>query len=117
MSNPLSGFDASGVTVSNNKKSYSLDETLAIMQMFKEGIRISQVSALTARSTHSLRYKFLEGEIILNGKKVQRSIRQYTTLEALYESFGVSVPENIESDSQARIKSFRSTLDTLLAAV
>ena len=110
MSNLLTGFQASVTTSGKTKKEYNLTEVLGIMQMFKEGMKVSQVAELTSRSVHSLRYKFLEGEIILNGKKTFRSIRQHTTLEALYTAHNVTPPENIEEDVATRIADYKSLL-------
>ena len=112
MSNFLNGFQSSvGSSNGKTKKDYNLTEVLGIMQMFKEGLKVSQVSELTGRSVHSLRYKFLEGEIILNGKKVQRSIRQYATLEDLYTAHGEAIPADIEDDVTTRIAEYKNILE------
>jgi len=112
MSNLLNGFQDATIASGKTKKEYSLSEVLGIMQMFKEGLKVSQVAELTGRSVHSLRYKFLEGEIILNGKSVIRSIRQHTTLAALYTAHNVTPPEDIEADATARIAEFKNILTT-----
>ena len=83
MSNLLNGFQASVTTSGKTKKEYNLTEVLGIMQMFKEGMKVSQVAELTSRSVHSLRYKFLEGEIILNRASVRsRRMKSVETVTA-----------------------------------
>jgi len=117
MSNLLNGFQASvGSANGKTKKEYSLTEVLGIMQMFKEGLKVSQVAELVGRTAHSLRYKFLEGEIVLNGKKVQRSILQYTTWEGLYTAHGEAVPADIEDDVTTRIAEYKNILEGKVAA-
>ena len=115
MSDLLKGFSENVSESKSNRQDYSLDETLATIQMFKEGLKAKDVSALTGRSAHSLRYKFLEGEIILNGKKTIRSVRKYNTIQEIYTAHGVEVPADVDADVKARISNFRTQLTSNLS--
>jgi hypothetical protein len=95
-------------TARSNRKEYTLDETLAIIQMFEEGLKPKEVEALTGRSAHSLRYKFLEGEIVLNGKSVIRSVKRFKSVGEIYAAHGVELPADVKADVKARIDGFRS---------
>lgn len=88
---------------------YTLDETLAIMAMFKSGLKPKQVSELTGRTVHTLRYKFLEGEIELNGEKVIRSVKRFASTAEIYTHFGVEVPADLDADVAARINAYKAT--------
>ena len=102
------------VSSTSDRKAYTLDETLAIVHMFTvEKLKPSAVAALTGRSVNSLRYKFLEGEIVVNGKKVTRSIKRFNSVAEIYGSFGVTYTN--EADVTSRINSYRK-LSTSVAS-
>jgi len=110
MTDLVQGFKDSTVKTSSDKKAYSLDEVLTIMAMFKSGLKPAQVSELTGRSVHTLRYKFLEGEIILNGVKTIRSIRRFASAAELYTAYKTEVSADIDADVKARIEAYKATL-------
>ena len=118
MSNLLNGFQASvGSANGKTKKEYSLTEVLGIMQMFKEGMKVSQVAELVGRTAHSLRYKFLEGEIVLNGVRTIRSIRKYSSAAELYTAYKVAIPADINADVKVRIQNWKDQLSGTTAEV
>ena len=96
-------------STSREKAPYSLNEILAILHMFTvEKLKPAQVAEITGRSVHSLRYKFLEGEIVLNGKKQIRSMKRFNTVQEIFTHSKVEYVDN--DDVVARIKSFRDVL-------
>ena len=96
-------------TGSREKTPYALNEILAILHMFSvERLGRVQVAEITGRSAHSLRYKFLEGEIVLNGKKQIRSIKRFNSIQEIFSYYKVEYISN--DDVVARIKSFREEL-------
>ena len=101
----------------DSKQTYSLNEVLCIMAMFKSGLKPAQVSELTGRSVHTLRYKFLEGEIVLNGVRMIRSVRKYSTAAELYTAYKTEVPADIDADVKARIESWKDQLSGTTAEV
>ena len=97
------------------KAPYTLNETLAILHMFTvEKLKPSQVADITGRSVHSLRYKFLEGEIVLNGKKQIRSMKRFNSVQEIFAHAKTDWVSN--DDVDARIKSFRDDLATRAVA-
>ena len=115
VNNLMNGFLAATVKGSSDKKGYVLNEVLTIMAMFQEGLKPKQVSELTGRSVHTLRYKFLEGEIELNGVTTIRSIKRFSSLAEIYTYYKVEVPADLEADVTERIESYKATL-TVVAA-
>ena len=96
-------------TGSREKTPYALNEILAILHMFTvEKLKPAQVAEITGRSVHSLRYKFLEGEIVLNGKKQIRSMKRFNSVQEIFVHSKVEYVDN--DDVVARIKSFRDVL-------
>lgn len=102
------------VTGSREKVPYTLNETLAILHMFTvEKLKPKQVAEITGRSVHSLRYKFLEGEISLNGKKMTRSMKRFNSVQ---EIFTHNKTEWVsDQDVTDRINSFRNELTNKVA--
>jgi len=100
---------------SSDKKSYELNEVLGIMAMFQAGLKPKQVSELSGRSVHTLRYKFLEGEIELNGVKTVRSIKRFSSLQEIYAYYKTAVPADLEADVKNRIESYKASLTEAVA--
>ena len=84
MNNLLDSLKTSSQKTGSGKQSYSLNEILFIMSLFAEGNTLDQVSEISGRSKHTLRYKFLEGEVVLNGKAVVRSVKKYKDMQELF---------------------------------
>ena len=96
-------------TGSREKTPYTLDEVLAIIYMFTaEQLKPSQVAEITGRSVHSLRYKFLEGEIVLNGKKQIRSMKRFNSTQEIFEHYKATWIG--DADIQSRITNFKQEL-------
>lgn len=91
-------------SASSSKVSYTLDEILFIMKLFADGVSLDDISAVTGRSKHTLRYKFLEGEVILNGKPVIRSVKKYSSMEELFTDHGAEYLG--EDDVKSRIEKY-----------
>lgn len=91
----------------SSRTEYSLTEIVGILAMLNEGIKVTDISLMTGRSVHSLRYKFLEKKA-LKGKDKPRSIHQYASTEELYQSFGV---EYSEEDLQRRVNEFKASIE------
>jgi len=114
----FSGFKAAtSKGSSDSKQTYSLDEVLCIMAMFQSGLKPAQVSELTGRTVHTLRYKFLEGEIVLNGVRTIRSIRKYSSAAELYTAYKVAIPADINADVKVRIQNWKDQLSGTTAEV
>lgn len=116
----LQNFKNAAKSAKGDKVPYILDEVLTIMAMFEEKLKPAQVSDLTGRTVHTLRYKFLEGEIELKNKKtgevktVIRSIKRFNSTAEIYTHFGVTVPDDIASDVRSRIESYKAVLASRL---
>ena len=96
-------------TGAREKTAYTLDEVLSILHMFTvEKLKPSQVADITGRSVHSLRYKFLEGEIVLNGKKQIRSMKRFNSVQEIFESYKVTYVDG--DDVTTRINNFKTNL-------
>jgi fructoselysine-6-P-deglycase FrlB-like protein len=91
------------------KKAYTLNEVLAILYMFTvEKLTKAQVSEITGRSKHTLQYKFLEGEIILNGKRVIRSMKRFNSTAEIFAHYKEEYKG--DEDVRNRINQFKSEL-------
>ena len=90
----------------NNKarKEYTLTEVVGILSLIEEGVKVAEISLLTGRSIHSLRYKFFE-KATLKGKTSPRSVSQYPTLEDLYKAHDVNF--SLE-EHQNRVTEFKN---------
>jgi hypothetical protein len=102
-------------TAKGTKQTYTLDEILFVMKQLSDGKTVQDVSALTGRSVHTLRYKFLEGEVILNGKAVIRSVKKYATMEELFADHGVEFKG--DEDIKQRIANYEQKLNAGNVAV
>lgn len=91
-----------------DKKPYVFDEILFCIVAFASGMKPKAVSILTGRSVFSLRYKFLEGEVELDGKKQVRSVKKFASIQALYEKFGVAYVDADETKS--RVEAYKQIL-------
>jgi hypothetical protein len=116
VNNLMTGFLTATTKGSSNKKSYEFNEVLGIMAMFQSGLKPQQVAELTGRSVHTLRYKFLEGEIELNGVKTIRSIKRFSSLQEIYAHYKVEVPADLDADVKERIEAYKATLGSKLEA-
>lgn len=112
----VSGFKSATKKGSADKRPYVLDEVLCIMAMFRSGMKPKQVSELTGRSVHTLRYKFLEGEIELNGEKTIRSVKRFGATSEIYTHYKVEVPADIDADVKARIEGWKAKLSETIVA-
>lgn len=92
----------------SDRRPYVLDETLCILAMFAEGMKPKAVSALTDRSVNSLRYKFLEGEIELDGKRTIRSLKRFNDVKEIFAYFKVEYVS--EADVKTRIQAYKASL-------
>ena len=95
-------------TAKGTKQTYTLDEILWVMKQLSDGKTVQDVSALTGRSVHTLRYKFLEGEVVLNGKPVVRSVKKYKTMEELFSDHGAEYLG--DDDMKQRIANYENKL-------
>ena len=94
---------------SREKIGYTLDEVLAILYMFTvEKLKPKQVAEITGRSVHSLRYKFLESEIVLNGKKMIRSMKRFNSVQDIFTHYKVEYVS--DGDVTSRIENFKTAL-------
>ena len=91
----------------SSRSEYSLTEIVGILTLIQEGMKISDISLLTGRSVHSLRYKFFE-KTALKGKEKPRSIHQYATTAELFEAHGATYSEE---DLQRRINEFKTMIE------
>lgn len=109
MSNDLvQGFKDSTKKTNQDKRPYVLNEVLCIMAMFKSGLKPKQVSELTGRSVHTLRYKFLEGEIELNGVKTIRSVKRFNSTSEIFAHYKTDWVS--DDDVAQRIQSYKDSL-------
>jgi hypothetical protein len=115
MSNDLvQGFLNATSSKASSKKTYEINEVLGIMAMFQSGLKPQQVAELTGRSVHTLRYKFLEGEIELNGVKTVRSVKRFANIEELFAHY--KTPYVDAADVAARIQQWKDGLTATEAA-
>lgn len=94
------------VTTTSSRQDYSLTEIVGILTLIKEGVKIADISLLTNRSIHSLRYKFFEKKP-LKGKERPRSVHQYATIRDLYSAYGETFTEE---DLASRVASFQQSI-------
>ena len=80
----LDAIKSSNTRTGSTKQSYSLDEILFVMNLLAQGKTLDEVSATTGRSKHTIRYKFLENEVVINGKAVVRSVKKYKDMQELF---------------------------------
>lgn len=88
------------------RSEYGLTEIVGILDLINEGVKIKDLSLLTGRSVHSLRYKFFE-KTALKGKEKPRSIQQYESMEALYNDHGAVYSAE---DLALRVAEFRNSI-------
>ena len=87
------------------RRKYTLDETIAIVVLLGKGHDIDEVSKLSGRSRGGLRSKFKIEKNKVDGPTSSRSIKQYSTIEELYEAFGEicpTDPEELQKDIDRR---------------
>lgn len=99
----------------STRQTYSLDEILFIMKLLSDQVSLDEVSKITGRSKNTLRYKFLEGEVVINGKTVVRSVKKYNSMQQLFEDH--NTPYLGDDDVKARIEQYRTKLNTTQQAV
>lgn len=90
------------------RQSYTLNEILFIMKLLSDGTSLEEVSSITGRSKHTLRYKFLEGEVVLNGKPVVRSVKKYKDMQELFADHKTEYLG--DEDIKSRIEKYRNEL-------
>ena len=88
------------------RSEYNLTEIVGILTLIQEGMKIQDISTLTNRSVHSLRYKFFE-KTALKGKEKPRSIHQYATIEELFEAHGEKYSEE---SLQQKVNEFKTKI-------
>lgn len=90
----------------SSRLEYSLTEIVGVLSLIQEGMKIQEISMLTGRSVHSLRYKFFE-KTALKGKEKPRSVHQYATIEALFEAHGERYSEE---NLQQKVNEFKAKI-------
>ena len=107
--NLLDAIKSNNTRTGSTKQSYSLNEILFIMSLLAQDTALSEVAAITGRSQHTLRYKFLEGEVVLNGKAVVRSVKKYKDMQELFADHKAEFLG--DEDVKARIEAHRQVLE------
>ena len=97
------------------RSSYSLDEILFIMKLLSEERSLEEVSNLTGRSKNTLRYKFLEGEVVINGNSVVRSVKKYKDMQELFADHKTEFKG--AEDIKTRIENYQAKLAQAQQAV
>jgi hypothetical protein len=79
------------------RRSYQLDELLSVITLRRDGYKAPLVATILRRSASSIREKFkslptseFEGELTLP------AMGRFTSIQSIYEAFGVPCPETVE---------------------
>lgn len=89
MSDLLNSLKSNKANNGSSKSSYSLKEVVGILHLRSIGKTKAEIVQLTGRSTHSLQYKFFEGQVQMaqkdgTVKTVCRSVNKYASMIELF---------------------------------